>query len=276
GTSIAWGLWADTSTMTSQLAQSDLARMGRTGFTALRSEQGLALFDAACGYGDAHLLAADIDLRALADQAEHTLPAALRALATQADGPARRTVGPDQHPGGLVRRLAGLSPAEQRQLLLTLVRTHAASVLGHADAESVRAEAPFSDLGFDSLTAVELRNRLGMATGLRLPAAMVFDFPTAQALADHLHGRLADDAAAPAASGGVDPVLGELARLETTLSALALPGDEAEAVTARLEGLLAKWKAACAPPADGSPADRLELATADQVLAFIDNELGTS
>ncbi|MGY0063230.1 beta-ketoacyl synthase N-terminal-like domain-containing protein [Streptomyces sp. LZ34] len=274
-TSIAWGLWDATSDITGQLTEADVARMGRTGVTALATDHALALFDAACRHGDPQLVALDLDVHALASQPAATLPAALRALATRPSGATRRAAAAAQRPDDWTRRLAGLPEAEQRQQLLTLVRTNAATVLGHADAESVREEAPFTDLGFDSLTGVELRNRLSAATGLRLPAALVFDFPSARALADHLRDQLVADGGS-GAQGGVDPVLGELARLESTLSALDLPEADARAVTDRLEGLLAQWKAASAPPAEDDTTDRLTLATADEVLAFIDNELGTS
>ncbi|MES4904980.1 MULTISPECIES: SDR family NAD(P)-dependent oxidoreductase [unclassified Streptomyces] len=274
-TSIAWGLWDATSDITGALTEADVARMGRTGVTALATDHALALFDAAHRHGDPQLVALDLDVHALAAQPAATLPAALRALAARPSGATRRAAAAAQRPDDWTRRLAGLPEAEQRQQLLTLVRTNAATVLGHADAESVREEAPFTDLGFDSLTGVELRNRLSAATGLRLPAALVFDFPSARALADHLRGQLVADGGA-GAQGGVDPVLGELARLESTLSALDLPEADARAVTDRLEGLLAQWKAASAPPAEDNATDRLTLATADEVLAFIDNELGTS
>ncbi|WP_264349520.1 type I polyketide synthase [Streptomyces milbemycinicus] len=274
-TSIAWGLWSTTSDITGQLSQADVARMGRAGVRALATEHALALFDAAHRQGDPQLVALNLDVPALAAQPVAILPAALRGLATRSGGATRRAAAAVQRPDDWTRRLAGLPAAEQRQQLLTLVRGNAATVLGHADSERVREEAPFKDLGFDSLTGVELRNRLSAATGLRLPAALVFDFPSAKSLADYLRGRLVADGGS-AAQGGVDPVLGELARLESTLSALDLPEADARAVTDRLEGLLAQWKAASAPPAEDNAADRLTLATADEVLAFIDNELGTS
>ncbi|MEU5029431.1 beta-ketoacyl synthase N-terminal-like domain-containing protein [Streptomyces milbemycinicus] len=273
--SIAWGLWSTASDITGQLSQADVARMGRAGVRALATEHALALFDAAHRQGDPQLVALNLDVPALAAQPVAILPAALRGLATRSGGATRRAAAAVQRPDDWTRRLAGLPEAEQRQQLLTLVRGNAATVLGHADSERVREEAPFKDLGFDSLTGVELRNRLSAATGLRLPAALVFDFPSAKSLADYLRGRLVADGGS-AAQGGVDPVLGELARLESTLSALDLPEADARAVTDRLEGLLAQWKAASAPPAEDNAADRLTLATADEVLAFIDNELGTS
>jgi len=139
----------------------------------------------------------------------------------------------------------------------------------------VQADTSFKELGFDSLTAVELRNRLAAATGLRLPPALVFDYPEAAVLAEHLRGLLAPGEETETAADPTNPVLGELAGLENTLSAVAVEDLDSAAVTARLETLLANWKAMCASAGDGDAADRLQVATtAEQVLDYIDNELG--
>jgi polyketide synthase 12 len=273
GTSMAWGLWAASSGMTGRLAEADLARMSRSGIAALPSEQALELFDAAYRRGDPHLVAVNLDAGRVAAQPAHALPAALRTLTRGAAGRTRRTAAA----GGVrtddwAARLAGRSAEEQRDLLLDLVRGHAATVLGHADPGDVHADTAFKDLGFDSLTAVELRNRLAAATGLRLPAALVFDYPAAGVLAAYLLDRLAPEAG----PGGVDPVLNELARLETTLTSLDLEDGESGAVTARLESLLAKWKAKRSSNGAASAAERLHAASEDQLLDFIDNELGVS
>ncbi|MBB5936997.1 type I polyketide synthase [Streptomyces zagrosensis] len=279
GVSIAWGLWANASGMTGNLADADLARMARSGIAAMASEHALGLLDAAVQHGGHHLVAADINPRALAAQPADSLPASLRTLiaAGSSGNRGRRTAtaGGGQ-PADWADRLVRLSPDEQLRTLVALVRSNAATVLGHADAEAVHAEANFKDLGFDSLTAVELRNRLSAATGLRLPAALVFDYPEPTALADFLLQRIAPGDAATTGPDAVDPVLNDLARLENALIKLELEDGDSGAVTARLESLLAKWKAARKPAHEGSAVERLESASADQVLDFIDNELGVS
>ncbi|WP_411054270.1 SDR family NAD(P)-dependent oxidoreductase [Streptomyces sp. NEAU-383] len=282
GLSVAWGLWAATSGLTARLADADLARIARLGIKANSTEEGLALLDAACHHGHPHLLALHLDTGSLAAQAPATLPAPLRALATVGAGGRAR---PTAAAGGLntdwAGRLTGLPPTEQHRLLLNLVRTQAATVLGHADPGVVRPDASFKDLGFDSLTAVELRNRLAAATGLRLPAALVFDHPEAAALAEHLRRELSPDGEPGAPDPAVaqpHPVLNELVRLENSLSAVGVEDVDSGAVTVRLETLLSKWKAMCssARADDGKAVERLQVATADQVLEFIDNELGLS
>ncbi|MDB1090417.1 SDR family NAD(P)-dependent oxidoreductase, partial [Streptomyces sp. ACA25] len=177
GVSIAWGLWAPASDMT---GRADTSRMARGGVLPLPTDRGLALFDMAC-VGSGLAVAARLDPAALRDQGAR-LPAALRGLA----GAPRRRTARDGDAGGLRDRLAGQPAAERTRTVLDLVRGQAAAVLGHGSADAVAADRPFLEFGFDSLTAIELRNRLGAATGLRLPATTVFDHPTPAALARHI------------------------------------------------------------------------------------------
>nr|WP_051905942.1 type I polyketide synthase [Streptomyces flavovariabilis] len=193
-TAPAWGLWEQASAMTGELAGTDLHRMARSGIQPIPTEQGLALFDMAVRHDRALLVPARLDLAGLrAQAATRPVPALLRHLVRPA-APAR-PAAPDatDAPGSLAGRLASLPEAEQHRTLLTLVREQVAAVLGHGSADAVGAEQAFKDLGYDSLTAIELRNQLGTAVGLRLPPTVVFDHPTPLAVARHLHRELLRD-----------------------------------------------------------------------------------
>ncbi|MFC0069215.1 SDR family NAD(P)-dependent oxidoreductase [Umezawaea endophytica] len=163
--------------------------------------------------------------------------------------------------GGLADRLAGLPGDEQLRVLLGLVTDQAAATLGYAGSGEVRPDAPFSSAGFDSLLAVQFRNRLVTATGLAIAATVVFDEPTPSALARHLHERLC----APP-----DPValaLAELDRLNGVLD--GLPADEK--VGARLRALVRRWDERGAPTRAGE----LETASADELFALLDTDFST-
>ncbi|MDT8909781.1 type I polyketide synthase [Amycolatopsis sp. PS_44_ISF1] len=187
GTSLAWGMWQQSDGMTAHLGRSDQARASRSGVLAITATEGMDLLDAALGTGQPLLVPLKLDLRGprASGDVPHLLRGLVRAGRQQARAAAART-------DGLRPELAGLAAAEQEALLLDLVRGQVAVVLGHAGPEGVRENTVFSDAGFDSLTAVELRNRLREATGLKLPATLVFDYPTPLALARHLRDELGE------------------------------------------------------------------------------------
>ncbi|AOR36933.1 beta-ketoacyl synthase [Streptomyces fodineus] len=198
-TSLAWGLWEERSGITGGLAQADLARIARSGIAALSTEEALALLDAAVGLGEAAVLPMRLDTAAL--QRLDPLPAVFTGLVR-----ARRRA---RQRSGWADRLRALPAPERRRAALDLVRGQAAGVLDLAGAEQIGAEQAFADLGFDSLTALELRNRLGSATGLRLPTTLVFDHPTPAALAAFVLTEAGDlgtgpEPAAPAVASAAD------------------------------------------------------------------------
>jgi mycoketide-CoA synthase len=273
GQSVAWGLWESASAMTGHLSGTDKARLQGRGFRPLSDQQGTALLDLACDDGRAHLVAIGLDQRALAGQPPEAVPAMLRPLLAAAAGRRRPAAGSAQTSTDLTRRLAGRPDAERERMLLNLVSSHAAAVLGHRDPHAVRADAPFKDLGFDSLSAVELRNRLSAATGLRLPATIVFDYPHAAVLAGHLLGRLTADGAAPAPVDNVEPVLADLGRIESALGLLALDQADRERVGRRLRGLLTGLGA---DRAAGATAADVETASDEEMFALIDKQLRSS
>ncbi len=185
GVSVAWGMWADESAMT---GQADMSRFRRSGFLPLPREAALAALDAALTAAVPVLVAVRLDLPALRATGD-AVPPVLRDLAGV---PVRRLAAR----GGAVAselagRLAGRAPADRHRMLLDLVLAHAAAVLGHASPDAIDPDGAFKAVGLGSLSAVQLRNRLAGATGLRLPATLAFDHPNPAALARHLDERLA-------------------------------------------------------------------------------------
>ncbi|MFF6907051.1 SDR family NAD(P)-dependent oxidoreductase [Streptomyces sp. NPDC012389] len=191
-TSLAYGLWSGEKGMGQWLREADLRRMRRQGLPALDPAEGLALFDAGLASGRAVVVPLTIDKAALRTRTG-TLPALLRDLAPQGGRPAARAVAGRADASELFHRLTGLTDDERRSALLDTVCAHVARVLGHTSAHAVEPDRAFQELGFDSLSAVELRNQLNGTTGLRLPATLVFDYPNARAVADYIDGALDDE-----------------------------------------------------------------------------------
>jgi NADPH:quinone reductase-like Zn-dependent oxidoreductase/acyl carrier protein len=192
-TSLAWGHWAQTSELTGELSDADHARMTRNGILPLTTEQGLTLLDHALNHTHRPaLVAARMDPRKL--RAERRRPVAA------GKAPAKSAVT-------LTQQLARLSPAQGRSHLLRHVQTQTAKILGHAQVHAVSPHRTFQDLGFDSLTAVELRNRLNTSTGLTLSPTLIFDHPTPDALTEHLHSHLAPEAGGDSAAEESDAAI---------------------------------------------------------------------
>jgi acyl transferase domain-containing protein/D-arabinose 1-dehydrogenase-like Zn-dependent alcohol dehydrogenase/acyl carrier protein len=181
GTSLAWGPWAQGG-MAAKLSDADLARMRRSGLPPLADAEGLKLFDAALRSSEALLAPVELDTKMLAERGAG-LPTLLHGL-VRVSRLRRAATGPSQ--SALVLRLSSATAVEQSRHVLDLVRNEAAIVLGQADPSMVGDEQVLQDLGLDSLMAVELRNRLQTATGLRLPATLLFDYPTPAAMAKML------------------------------------------------------------------------------------------
>ncbi|WP_344134064.1 type I polyketide synthase, partial [Saccharopolyspora halophila] len=184
--SLAWGAWEQSVGLTSGLAEADVQRISRMGVLPLSVRQGTEMFDAALGTGAALVLPVHLDLPALRARGE--VPPLLRGLIRTPIRRAAASTGGET--GALVDRLAALTEAERTERLVELVRDEVAAVLGHTSAGGVDPSRAFQELGFDSLTAVELRNRLTAATGIRLSATSVFDYPTVTRLAGHLRDDL--------------------------------------------------------------------------------------
>ncbi|MFG2139945.1 type I polyketide synthase [Streptomyces sp. NPDC048650] len=268
-TSLAWGFWEQQSAMTGHLGEADLARISRSGMRPLSAEQGVELFDRALAVGDAVLAPMLIDAAALrARAASGAVPPVLRALA----GPAvrrRAAAGRGQGPAApaAVEGLAAMSGPEREQALLGLVRTTVATVLGHRSPDDVPGTRGFLEMGFDSLTAVELRNRLAAATGLRLPTTLVFDHPTPHAVAGHLGALLAPDG-----DGSPQSVLAGLDRLAAGLRDAPHDDEVRKEAVARLAELLDELTGDDAP-ADGP---QLDTATDEELFDLVDNRFSNA
>ncbi|PXX71479.1 acyl transferase domain-containing protein [Nocardia tenerifensis] len=236
-------------------------RITQLGTPVLTTDDGLRLIDAALTVEQPAVVALGLDhavLRAATDE----LPPVLRAI-VRVPIRARHTGDAE-----LRQRLADLASPERLRVLLDLVRAEVAAVLGHPSAAAIEPDRAFQELGFDSLAAVELRKRLGRTAGLKLPAALVFDYPTARATAEYL-----DAALAPVAADPAGPVLHAVDRLADLLAG-ALPTDVDPArITTRLEALLRGWQDAHgdAPP---EPVRQYDAASDDELFAALDSELG--
>ncbi|MFK0266383.1 SDR family NAD(P)-dependent oxidoreductase, partial [Streptomyces angustmyceticus] len=279
--SLAWGAWAPGVGMTGELGEADLQRMARGGMLALTPEQGLGLLDTARDLARPLLLPMNLDTAPLRAHPE-AVPPLLRGLVR---APARRRTATAAAAKGteaaqdLAGRLAALPAADREQHLLDLVCAQVALVLGHGSAEDIEPDQAFKELGFDSLTAVELRNHLNAATRLRLPATLVFDYPTPLVLVRHV----LDEIELPETSGA-QPILGELTRLEAALAGATVGDEERAEIAGRLRALAAHWQGdgkqeQGADPYAESDEDDGELAsasTAGELFDLIDKELGTS
>ncbi|GAB2724945.1 SDR family NAD(P)-dependent oxidoreductase [Kitasatospora kifunensis] len=262
--SLAWGAWAPSGGMTSTLSEADLQRLNSSGVPPLTAAQGLALLDAAMGVDAAYLVPLGQTSGAMRMPGE--VPALLRGLVRGTRRAASTSGGAAGTVAALAARLREQRETERLRTVVGLVRTEAANVLGHAGAKSVDPSQEFRDLGVDSLTAVELRNRLTAVTGLRLPATLVFDYPTPTVLAEHLLLELLDE---PDAADSTS-ILAELDRLDAVLTAGDPDEQTRAAISLRLRQLLEK----CRETDANSVVERIESASTDEVFAFIDNELG--
>ncbi|WP_218952276.1 type I polyketide synthase [Amycolatopsis anabasis] len=254
GVSLAWGMWDEANGMGSRLDETTLARMARNGALPISVDEGLALLDASHGLDDANLVPVRLDLAAMRAQAD-SLPPLFRELV-----PAPSTRDTESDGASLVRKLAGLSEADRNRELLDLVRSHAAAVLGHESGAAIAPHRPFLELGFDSLTAVELRNRMLRVTGARLRATLVFDYPTPEQLARHLREQLELDEVSAA-----EPVLAELDRIRAKLPEIVSDVDAQD----RVAGMLRQLLAIC--DERGKPADDLASATDEELFALVDD-----
>jgi NADPH:quinone reductase-like Zn-dependent oxidoreductase/acyl carrier protein len=275
GLSVAWGLWEQASGMTQHLSDRDKARMSRGGLAPLSTPHALQLFDEAMLADRPLLVAARIDAAGLG--AGGAVPPVLRDLVAR---PGRRLItdaGTAVSTSGLATRLQGLSPEQRHHQLVELVCTNAGTVLGRSSAD-IEGQLPFQDLGFDSLTAVELRNRLKMATGLTLSPNLIFDFPTPAALAEHIDEQLSS-VTPDGPAGGPDQLarFNDIAReLQTLVNQPNWTPEDRARLASRIQVILTELESP--PPLVAGEAhaidDDLTTATDRELFALLDDDLG--
>ncbi|MGH3165973.1 MAG: phosphopantetheine-binding protein, partial [Trebonia sp.] len=262
GQALAWGLWERASGMTAHLDRADLARIARTGVRPLDSQQALRLLDAALAMDFPALVPARLDLTGSRAGPGPGLPI-LRALVPASAMARTRAVasGP-----ALMARLAERPGPEKRRMITDFALDEIATVLGFGSSTEVDMDRGFGELGFDSLTAVELRNRLRTATGLQLPATLLFDHPTPADLIEFLLGELAPVSAAAGSAPDA---------LEAVLAAAGSDPDARARLADRLQEALAALRVEDRGPRDrASLAQRIDGASDEEMFALIDNELG--
>jgi acyl transferase domain-containing protein len=273
GTSIPWGIWSPSGGGMGQDVVS--TRLKWRGIRFMEPEPAVEAMALALDDDETLIAIADIDWerfvpvftaarrRPLLD----TVPEVAALLAE--DG--QDSIEQGSH--GLLERLD--KAPDPRQMLVDLVRDAVAGALGYSDASAVEVSRAFRELGFDSLTAVGLRNTLKASTGIRLPVTVVFDHPTVTALADYLHAELRPASVTPVVSGPEVPGVAEIERLKQVVS--TLDGDESArtALAKGLQEVLAQLGVEVAG-AEDSVATHVQNASDEELFGFVDSEFGTA
>ncbi|MEU1260404.1 SDR family NAD(P)-dependent oxidoreductase, partial [Streptomyces chartreusis] len=261
--SLAWGMWQ--AGMGGTLGGPELERLARQGFPALETGEGLALLDAALVVDEPNAVPVALRTSALASG---QVPFVLRDLVPATGRRWEAAASGGAVDSGFVERLRGLGSVERDRMVLDAVLAEVAGVLGHASAGAVDASRAFKELGFDSLTAVDLRNRLKAVTGLQLPATLIFDHPTVADLAARVSTEF------DRAEGGAAPSLSDLDRLEAAVLAMAeQDGAARKELRDRLRAMTARFDDETGTAATEQDNDDIDSASLDSMFAIIDREL---
>jgi len=259
---MAWGLWEETSGMAGGLNEADISRMTRSGIRALGSEEGLELFDAALASSETLMFPVSLNLQVMRAQVRTGMLPKIFSDLISVPAQIRDWLEPGR---SFAQRLAATPQQERESVVLDIVRDQVATVLGHASPDAVNTQRTFKELGFDSLAAVELRNRLSVTTGLRLPATLIFDHPTTSAVTWYLVGEIAQ---------GQTTVPGEaeLDMLEHVLLPLAADHSERVRITSRLQALISKLDQSRHGNGSVTVIEKIDSATDDELFRYLDEK----
>nr|WP_317891442.1 SDR family NAD(P)-dependent oxidoreductase [Saccharopolyspora pogona] len=262
-TCVAWGPWAGAGMA---VQEGNEAHLRRRGLVPMEPQSALSALQQALSRRETAITVADVDWERFAATFTAARP---RPLLDEIVDLRPNTETAEKHGAGeLGQQLAALPAAERGHLLLEVVLAETANTLGHDSAEAVQPDRTFAELGFDSLTAVELRNRLNAVTGLRLPPTLVFDHPTPLAVSEQLVPALVAEP-----GDGIESLLAELDRLDTTLAQRpSIPPEDQAKVAERLQALIAKWDGARDGTAKVTSPQSLTAATDDEIFDLIDRK----
>ncbi|OSC36755.1 type I polyketide synthase [Mycobacterium decipiens] len=266
--SLAWGLWDQSSGLTGQLDEIDHARMRRMGLTAIATDEGLRLFDLACNRAEPVLVPAPLDTDALRAQAHAgMLPPLLGGLVRT---PAKRA----RAAATLAQRLNEKPQTEWDALLLSEVRSQVAAALNYPGPDAIDPTQAFNEIGLDSLGAVELRNRLTQATGLKLPTTLIFDHPNPIALAQYLHTNFINTTTGESAYG-IDE---GIEKIESILAAVGMDEQKRSQIEDRVRLLSANLQAFLAgvPEEISDAHGDLQFRSDDELFEILDEEFGAT
>ncbi|MBI0380139.1 KR domain-containing protein, partial [Streptomyces albiflaviniger] len=269
GTAVAWGPWGESGMAAGEGGD----QLARRGLPAMAPGLAMVALQGAVAGDDGVVTVADVDWERFAPAFTIGRPSPLLGeLPEVVSALEQARAAEESHAEGgsrLKERLLALAPGERERAVLDLVRGHAAAVLGFSGMEGVESDRAFKELGFDSLTAVEFRNRLNADTGLRLPTTLVFDYPNARALAEHVRAGVLPDEGTSAT-----PLIADLEKLEASLSTAEPDNAERMAIASRLQVLLAKLNGGEGGATEAeSITQRLDEASDDDLFDFIENEL---
>ncbi|MEV0695944.1 type I polyketide synthase [Streptomyces sp. NPDC050388] len=268
-TSVAWGAWGG-----GGMAEGDFGdTLNRHGLREMKPELATDALQQALEQNETSLLIADIDWERF-----YVAFTAIRRSPLLEDIPdvrdiARAMAEADNgdEPSELVQRLAGLTEQEQEDVLVELIRECVSAVLGFSGNEAVPVRKAFREMGFDSVTAVELRNRLSSRTGLKLPVTTAFDYPTSRTLAAFMREQLLQDGEAVATAA-----LEDLDRIETAMAAVGADNVGRTRVLLRMKALVAAWQQDTRSDTSASAAEEIDSASDDEMFQMLGEKFGIS